>query len=89
MRIAGTYSRTARKLEKLEHSHAQERRGTPPHSPTVRNSSRPNGAKVERIRRNLYRPPGAIKPDLQGAGHSSARKSGFFVLIGRDRSALV
>lgn len=89
MRIAGTYSRTARELEKLGHTREDVAFHVPPHSPTVRNSSRPNGAKVERIRRNLYRPPGAIKPDLQGAGHSSTRKSGFFVLIGRNRSAQV
>lgn len=89
MRIAGTYSRTARKLEKLEHPREGVAFHVPPHSPTARNSSRPNGAKVERIRRNLYRPPGAIKPDLQGAGHSSARKSDFSVLIGRDQSAQV
>ena len=43
-------------------THARECRvSRPPHSPTARNSSRPNGAKVDRIRRNLYRPHGAYQ----------------------------
>lgn len=89
MRIAGTYSRTARKLEKLEHP----REGVAFHVPPIR---RPPGTPADRTGQRLREyagtcidPLGLIKPDLQGAGHSSTRKSGFFVLIGRDQSAQV